>query len=337
MAVDDNRMITFSYAKNNYDTYKIQTIPDTLECMTKDEVKSYISVDQTLLNSLASNQLVRRDKVVGVSYNTPIVFGDKNIYTSNKESRPGYEEYNKLYYGGTQMNAFELLTNTYSFSGGSIVLSNTYGNNFINDCITKLKSLSNFSNLEGWTIEFKITGGKMYGNQTPLASYLFNPSMGGYENEGVWLPDSYFSTSFSIRYLTNILSSGFSPNSPNSSNQISGHEKLSFCGSGGTVDYYQKPNDIVGSYFSTKAPVVSLRNSDYFYFGYRNVIGTSTTHISAPPLTPNFPQSCGFNGAMDVVYRMEAFKIKIEARTIKTSTSEIVNVGSLTFYIDDAS
>lgn len=61
-----NRIITFNHAKLNYDAYKKQTIPDSLECMTKSEVLNYINVDETLLSTYANNQLVPMINVVGV-------------------------------------------------------------------------------------------------------------------------------------------------------------------------------------------------------------------------------------------------------------------------------
>lgn len=63
---DENRMITFEYAKANYDAFKKQTIPNTKECMTKSEVISYINVDESPLSPYTNNQLIRRDKVVPI-------------------------------------------------------------------------------------------------------------------------------------------------------------------------------------------------------------------------------------------------------------------------------
>ena len=63
---DENRMITFEYAKANYDAFKKQTIPNTKECMTKAEVISYINVDESPLSPYTNNQLIRRDKVVPI-------------------------------------------------------------------------------------------------------------------------------------------------------------------------------------------------------------------------------------------------------------------------------
>lgn len=61
-----NKIITFNYAKSNYDVYKKQTIPDSLKCMTKSEVLNYINVDDTLLSTYANNQLVPSINVVGM-------------------------------------------------------------------------------------------------------------------------------------------------------------------------------------------------------------------------------------------------------------------------------
>lgn len=60
-----NRIITFNHAKLNYDAYKKQTIPDSLECMTKSDVLNYINVDESLISTYANNQLVPTINVVG--------------------------------------------------------------------------------------------------------------------------------------------------------------------------------------------------------------------------------------------------------------------------------
>ena len=61
-----DKIITFQYAKDNYDAYKKQTIPASNECMTKAEVISYINVDESPLSPYTNNQLIRRDKVVPI-------------------------------------------------------------------------------------------------------------------------------------------------------------------------------------------------------------------------------------------------------------------------------
>lgn len=74
-----NKIITFNYAKSNYDVYKKQTIPDSLKCMTKSEVLNYINVDDTLLSTYTNNQLVPRINVVGVIQD----FSDYCYYFNN--------------------------------------------------------------------------------------------------------------------------------------------------------------------------------------------------------------------------------------------------------------
>lgn len=64
---DENRMITFAYAKATWDAYKKQTIPNTLECMTKSDIINYFNVDTSVLNPYANNQLIRRDKFIGIT------------------------------------------------------------------------------------------------------------------------------------------------------------------------------------------------------------------------------------------------------------------------------
>lgn len=62
---DENRMITFEYARVNYDAYKLQSIPSSYECMTRSDILSYISVETTPLATYSSNQLIPRVKVIG--------------------------------------------------------------------------------------------------------------------------------------------------------------------------------------------------------------------------------------------------------------------------------
>ena len=58
-----DRIITFQYAKDNYDAYKKQTIPASNECMTKADVNTYLNADMSVLSSYANNQLVPRTKI----------------------------------------------------------------------------------------------------------------------------------------------------------------------------------------------------------------------------------------------------------------------------------
>lgn len=62
-----DRIITFQYAKDNYDAYKKQTIPASNECMTKADVNAYLNADMSVLSSYANNQLVPRTKISPVS------------------------------------------------------------------------------------------------------------------------------------------------------------------------------------------------------------------------------------------------------------------------------
>lgn len=77
-----NRIITFNHAKLNYDAYKKQTIPDSLECMTKSDVLNYINVDDALLSTYTNNQLVPSSNVVGVIQD----FSDYCYYFNNTVS-----------------------------------------------------------------------------------------------------------------------------------------------------------------------------------------------------------------------------------------------------------
>ena len=67
-----DRIITFQYAKDNYDAYKKQTIPASNECMTKADVNTYLNADMSILSSYTNNQLVPRVKF------SPILTGGFN-------------------------------------------------------------------------------------------------------------------------------------------------------------------------------------------------------------------------------------------------------------------
>ena len=62
-----DRIITFQYAKDNYDAYKKQTIPASNKCMTKSYILHCINVDESLLSSYTSNQLVPITKISPIS------------------------------------------------------------------------------------------------------------------------------------------------------------------------------------------------------------------------------------------------------------------------------
>lgn len=64
---DENRMITFNYARTTWDQYKKQTIPTSQECMTKDDINTYLNADMGVLNAYATNQLIPRSKFVGAN------------------------------------------------------------------------------------------------------------------------------------------------------------------------------------------------------------------------------------------------------------------------------
>ena len=62
-----DRIITFQYAKDNYDAYKKQTIPASNECMTKADVNTYLNADMSVLSSYTNNQLIPRTKISPVN------------------------------------------------------------------------------------------------------------------------------------------------------------------------------------------------------------------------------------------------------------------------------
>ena len=72
-----DRIITFQYAKDNYDAYKKQTIPASNECMTKADVAAYLNADMSVLSSYDNNQLVPRTKI------RPITISLLGIYGTN--------------------------------------------------------------------------------------------------------------------------------------------------------------------------------------------------------------------------------------------------------------
>lgn len=67
---DENRMITFAHARATWDQFKKQTIPDSLECMTKAEINTYLNADMNVLSAYSSNQLIPRSKFSGISTTT---------------------------------------------------------------------------------------------------------------------------------------------------------------------------------------------------------------------------------------------------------------------------
>lgn len=87
---DENRMITFQHAKNNWGAYRLQEIPDSLECMTKTDVGNYLNADMSVLSNYLPNQLIPRSKFFGIPIGVPndIVVGDT------------------MGYGGADLNSF---------------------------------------------------------------------------------------------------------------------------------------------------------------------------------------------------------------------------------------
>ena len=85
-----DRIITFQYARDNYDAYKKQTIPNTKKCMTKSEVLDYINVDETLLSEYPNNLLVPRINVVGGVIGIPLYFNliNDNLYSCTATINP---------------------------------------------------------------------------------------------------------------------------------------------------------------------------------------------------------------------------------------------------------
>ena len=67
-----DRIITFQYARDNYDAYKKQTIPASNECMTKADVDAYLNADMSVLASYTNNQLVPITKI------SPVLTGGFN-------------------------------------------------------------------------------------------------------------------------------------------------------------------------------------------------------------------------------------------------------------------
>lgn len=90
MAVDDKRMITFEYAKATLDIYKKMTIPDTKECMTKSDINTYLNASPTQISGYANNQLVPRERFVGV---TTGMLPANLSYRFNNRTVTGLEEH----------------------------------------------------------------------------------------------------------------------------------------------------------------------------------------------------------------------------------------------------
>ena len=79
-----DRIITFQYARANYDAYKKQTIPASNECMTKADVAAYLNADMSMLSSYTNNQLVPRTKISPLQ----ILTGDFNNAVSGMILQP---------------------------------------------------------------------------------------------------------------------------------------------------------------------------------------------------------------------------------------------------------
>ena len=78
-----DRIITFQYARDNYDAYKKQIIPASNECMTKADVNTYLNADMSVLSSYANNQLVPRTKISTNINSIPLYFNliNDNLYS----------------------------------------------------------------------------------------------------------------------------------------------------------------------------------------------------------------------------------------------------------------
>lgn len=74
MPTENDRIITFEYAKNNWNSYKKKEIPNTKTCMTKQDIYEYLSCDMNVLSGYTNNRLVPRVKFVPITLNG---FNDK--------------------------------------------------------------------------------------------------------------------------------------------------------------------------------------------------------------------------------------------------------------------
>ena len=335
-----DRIITFQYAKDNYDTYKKQTIPSSNECMTKNDVIAYINCDETLFSSYVSNRLIPRNKVVGILY-TPTIFGPYNGGGNSQTYLPGYQEYNDIFNSSTYFNAFRLTGSGIRIGNGSQIITlsiDSRGNNFIQSLITKAKELSNWSSLTGWTLTVKISGIFYYntnesnGVNNSVDYFLYDSSYNKIStgNINTFISET-IASSYHLRYKTTILSSGFTPNRINTNNQISNHTKLDL-----DIDqYYKKPNDPYDTqgFENPWNPNDWAYNTEYFYFGKRQVMGGYGDYESAPSGTPNFPRPGGVNGAMNTRYYFVAHSVKIEFRATNGSTT--IDIGSFNITLND--
>ena len=76
---DENRMITFAYAKATWDAYKKQTIPSSNECMTKTDIINYLNANANPLSTYGNSQLVPRSMFapsmglnIGTGFDNPV-------------------------------------------------------------------------------------------------------------------------------------------------------------------------------------------------------------------------------------------------------------------------
>ena len=165
-----NRMITFNYAKNTWDQFKKQTIPDTLECMTKSDINTYLNADQSLLTNYQNNQLVPRSSFLGVSTNSPINIGELSLYyDSTRNNVPGYLEYSQLMGAGSNkinrlyddnLSAFEHeIRNNSNNLVSTLIFEDEFGTNYFDVIFNKIKELTNFTAAtnNGWSYFINIT------------------------------------------------------------------------------------------------------------------------------------------------------------------------------------
>lgn len=132
---DENRMITFEYARATYDVFKKKTIPLTKQCMTKSKVIEYINCEEVLMDNYTNDRLVPRVKVVGkIPMNLPgnltYTFDYQGVLNGNNYAQS--TNYNEKY------SPIRLDNATRSYTGGSniIIAANNNLQNIIDDILT---------------------------------------------------------------------------------------------------------------------------------------------------------------------------------------------------------
>lgn len=325
---DEKRIATFEWLYNNLYIFKKGTPPNSKKGVTKNELITNYSVNESLLSSYTSNQLIPRGKCVGVNLNIPTAFGDVSVETTNIKRVAGYIEFNRL---KEAENYFNLAANVLLVNKSNVLikpinkninLGNTTGIGYMNVILDEIKAMTNIDNITGWELYIKITTTK---DMIYDAERLKVPPsvLGTYVNlNDVYGMDLNFHY---IVYVTN----DYSPNYPNSGDIISHYNYLDIHTNG--LSIYMKPDDpydVVG--FNTYGVAFdTLHNTDYFSFGKRQVKGSSGAYTSAPNGTPNFPRPTGINGAFDCEWFQDYNEIIIEVKGVKGSTS--MDLGKFTF------